>query len=64
MTNLVSLNTLAVLTVSFTDQWLQVNESTGYVTVCVQNESSTSIDFDVTMQTQSGTAQGEEMVSL
>ena len=64
MTNLISLNTLAVLTVSFTDQWLQVNESTGYVTVCVQKESGTSIDFTVTMQTQSGTAQGEEVVSL
>ena len=61
MANLISLNILAVTTVSFRGRWLQEFESTGYVKVCVQNESDTATDFNVTVETLSGTAQGEEI---
>ena len=60
---MVSLNIIAVPTLSFLNQSLQVNEATGYVTVCVEKDSNTSTDFNVTLQTLSGTAQGEELRS-
>ena len=59
MINLIFLNILAVTTVSFLRQWLQENESTRNVKVCVQIDPEASIDFNVTVQTQSGTAHGE-----
>ena len=62
--NLVSLIVLAVPTVSFEHGWLQGRESIGYVNVCVQKDSDTQRDFNVTVEALSGTAQGEEMVSL
>ena len=63
MTNTVSLNIIAVPTLSFLNKKLQVNETTGYVTVCIEKDSNTSTDFKVTLQTLSGTAQGEELRS-
>ena len=57
--NLVSLNILAVPTVSFRHSWLQERRSTGYVNVCVQKDSNTPQDFSVTVETISGTAEGE-----
>ena len=36
-------------------------EATGFVTVCVQKDSTSSTDFNVTVQTLSGTAHGEEI---
>ena len=62
--NLVSLNILVVTTVSFLRRCLQERESTGYVNVCVRKDSDTPTDINVTVQTQSGTAQGEEMVNI
>ena len=59
--NLISLNTLAVTTVSFLRRWQQESECTGYVNVCVRNESDTSTDFNVTVETLSGTARGKEI---
>ena len=62
--NLISLNILAVATISFLRRWLQERESTGYVEVCVRKDSDTTRDFNVTVEALSGTAQGEEKVHL
>ena len=64
MANLISLNILAVATVSFLRRWLQERESTGYVRVCVQKDSDTTRDFNVTLEALSGTAQGRDTVNL
>ena len=61
MANLVSLNFLVVAMVSLLRQSKRENESTGYVNVCIRNDFDTPRDVNVTVQTQSGTAQGEEM---
>ena len=62
--NLISLNILAVTTVSFQHPLLQERESTGYVNVCVRKDSDTLEDFSVTVETLPGTAQGERMGNL
>ena len=59
--NLVSLNILVVATVSFLYESLQEKESTEYVYVCIQKDPDTSTDFNVTVETLPGTAQGEEV---
>ena len=64
MANLVSLNILVVATVSFLRRCLEERESTDHVNVCVRKDSDASADFNVTVETLPGTAQGEEMVNL
>ena len=62
--NLVYLNILAVPIVSFLHRYVQVSKFTGYVIVCVLKDFNTLTDFNVTVETLSGTALGEETVNL
>lgn len=47
--------------VSFVHRWLCVRESNGSVNVCVQKDTNTTTNFNVIVETQSGTALGEEI---